>query len=443
MKQITLLFSLLIFIFQAHAQEALSLSKAIEIGLENNFQVKIAETQIEIATNNNDWGVAGKYPTVDLSLSNDNTYSNTNNPVSFIPEINSVSTGFVPAVNANWVLFDGYRVRFTKQQLETLETQSKIDAKIAVEGVIRDIMLAYYAAVLQQEQLLVIEEVLELSRDRINYQEVRKEFGQAGTFDVLQTQDAFLNDSTSYLLQQTNVQNAMRNLQLAMGVDEVGQSYGLTDELNIPTESYELNNLRSKLLSNNFNIQRLAINRELANINTKLQESTRSPTVSLGSGASYNWRLSGGSGTTNNGETLSFDAITAQTLSFNIGFTVSYRLFDGGVRKRNIQNAKLSEMNAQYNIDELKRSAIAQLETTLNTFNNQKSVIAVTDDLLQNARENLVIAEERFRGGLITSFDYRTIQLNFINASQSRLNAIFNLKNTETELVRLIGGLVR
>ena len=64
-------------------------------------------------------------------------------------------------------------------------------------------------------------------------------------------------------------------------------------------------------------------------------------------------------------------------------------------------------------------------------------------NLIQNAEENLEIANERFKGGLITSFDYRTIQLNFINASQSRLNAIFNLKTTETDMIKLIGGLIR
>ena len=40
---------------------------------------------------------------------------------------------------------------------------------------------------------------------------------------------------------------------------------------------------------------------------------------------------------------------------------------------------------------------------------------------------------------LISSFDYRSIQLAYINASQSKLRAIFNLKNMDTELVRLIG----
>ena len=100
-------------------------------------------------------------------------------------------------------------------------------------------------------------------------------------------------------------------------------------------------------------------------------------------------------------------------------------------------------MIAQLNIEDQKRNLFSQLENTFATYNNQKRLLQLTDNLLENANQNLGIANERFKGGLINSFDYRSIQLSYINASQSRLNALLNLKNTEVELIRLIGGLVR
>ena len=99
-------------------------------------------------------------------------------------------------------------------------------------------------------------------------------------------------------------------------------------------------------------------------------------------------------------------------------------------------------MVAQLNVEDLKRNLNNQLANTLATYNNQKEVVLMTNQLLENAQQNLTISEERFKGGLINSFDYRSVQISFINASQSRLNAVFNLKNTETELIRLTGGLV-
>lgn len=424
-------------------QESLSLTKAIETGLQNNYNIQIAKENIEIAQLDNDWGMAGRYPTIDFNLNSNNGFTNNVNPASFLTEISSFSTGLSPSLDANWILFDGYRVRLTKQRFEELQRLSEGNLQIAVENTIRSIILAYYAALVQKEQLGVLEEVLELSRDRITYQEVRQEFGQAVKFDLLQTQDAYLEDSTNYLIQKTSFENALRDLNLAMGVDDLGRRYSLADPLTYETANYQLQDLRTKMFANNRNLQNLFINREVATLNTRLAEAARSPTVSVRGSAAYNANLSSGSGALRGGETLELDAVLARNLNVGVNFTATYNLFNGGVTRRNIDKAKRNEIITQLNVDETKRQLSAQLENTLATYNNQRELVRLSEERIENAQQNLDIAEERFRGGLINSFDYRTIQLAYINASQARLSALFNLKNTETELIRLIGGLVR
>ena len=194
-----LLFITLLALSAANAQRSISLSDAIQIGLENSYQIRIAETQREAAANSNDWAVAGRYPTINLNLNNQNGYRNVNNPISFIPELYSFSTGFQPGIEGSFTLFDGYRVRYNKERLAQQELQSDQQVALAVENTMQNIITAYYQALLQQEQVKVLADVLELSRDRIKYERARQEFGQAGTFDLLQTQDAYLNDSTNYL----------------------------------------------------------------------------------------------------------------------------------------------------------------------------------------------------------------------------------------------------
>ena len=442
-KFLTIALLLYCLTFTLSGQESLSLAKAIETGLQNNYNIEIARENIEIAQLDNDWGMAGRYPTINLNLNSNNGFSNSNNPASFLTEISSFSTGLSPSLDANWILFDGYRVRLTKQRFEELQRLSEGNLQIAVENTIRSIILAYYAALVQEEQLGVLEEVLELSRDRITYQEVRQEFGQAVKFDLLQTQDAYLEDSTNYLIQKTSFENALRDLNLAMGVDDLGRRYSLADPLTYETSNYQLQDLRTKMFANNRNLQNLFINREVASLNTRLAEAALSPTVSVRGSALYNANLSSGSGTLRSGESLELDAVIARNLNVGVNFTATYNLFNGGVTRRNIDKAKRNEIITQLNVDETKRQLSAQLENTLATFNNQRALMRLSEERIENAQQNLEIAEERFRGGLINSFDYRTIQLAYINASQARLSALFNLKNTETELIRLIGGLVR
>ncbi|MCB0599164.1 MAG: TolC family protein [Lewinellaceae bacterium] len=444
MKAFHLLLALFLLNANIFAQQELSLSQAIETGLQNNYQIQISEARADITANSNDWGVAGRYPTINLTLNSNNSYRDLSNPGSVLRTSNTINTGLAPGVEANWTIFNGYRVRYTKEQLEVQEQLSGGDIRIAVENTIQGVIQAYYNALVQQEQLDVVQEVLELSRDRVEYQELRKEFGQASTFDILQTQDAYLNDSTSYILQGNTFQTAIRNLNLSMGVDDLNTPYRLTDTLTYDVADYQLENLQERMQASNNQLQNQFVNRDLAALNTRIQESTLYPTVQVRSGLTYDVALSTGE------QQFSFEMeprklpkVGAKTFTGFINFAATYPIFDAGVRRKRIENAKTEELIAQHSISDLKRSLNNQLANTLATYNTQKRLVEVTTALAANARRNLEIAEERFRGGLINSFDYRTIQVSYINASQQRLTALFNLKNTETELIRLIGGLVR
>ena len=434
----------LLSIFPALAQRSLSLDDALAIGLQRNFRVQTARNDEAIATQNNDWGAAGRYPTVNANMNLNNGYNSNRNPASFLRELSALNSGITPGVEAVWTVYGGHRVQLTKNQFELLQNQAQGNVRQSVETAIQDIILSYYQAVIQQEQLTVRAEVLRLSRERLEYQKTRQEFGQSSTFDVLQTQDAYFNDSTSFIVQQTNVANALRNLYRAIGEDNPGEGYQLTDRLPTTTTDYDPEMLKTQLLNANQALFQLRISRELAALQTRFQESFMLPTVSLRSGTSYTFsRNIFASGVFSNGDERDLGGIQNTNFNLLLNFTASYNLFEGGNRRRNIQQAQIRELNAQLGIDDLRRSLIAQLDQTLASYNNQKQVLELSNQLVENARRNIQIAEERFRGGLISFFDYRSIQVSYLNATQTQLNALFNLKNTETELLRLSGGLVR
>ncbi len=432
-----------------NAQESLSLSQSIDLALQNNYALQIAQRSADIAQNNNKWGTAGKYPNVNLTLGWNNGFNDANNPASFTREITTVTTGVSPGIEATWTLYNGNRVNLTKQQLAQLERIGQGNVRIAVENTIRTVILAYYAALIEQERLEIRRQSLVLSRDRVNFASIRQEFGRAGTFDVLQNQDAYLNDSTLFLQQGIAYENALRNLNLALGVDNLNQQYQLVDPLDYVAVDYNAEALQTAMLASNQLLQNLYLNRDLSNINTRIQESARYPSVNVRSGATYNANLSGGSGTLasrddmGNPIKLDLDAVTSNSLNFFVNFSVAYNIFDGGVRRRNIENSKTNELIAQLDVENLKRTLNTQLANTIATYNNQKQLLELTNQLVDNAQRNLDIAGERFKGGLISSFDYRTVQLGYINATQGRLNALFNLKNIETEMLQLTGGLLR
>ncbi len=423
------------------AQTPLSLSQAIETGLSNNYQVQISERREAVARNNNSYAAAGRYPSINFNLNSNNALTNQNNPASFING-GFLNGGVTGNIDLAWTVFDGYKVRINKKRFEELEQQSQGNTRQVVETTIQQIILAYQQVLIQMDQLKVLQEVLSLSRDRVAYQEIRREFGQAGTFDILQNTDAYLNDSTNVLIQQQSFLTAVRNLNLAMGVDQINQSYTFTDTLGIEREVYDYESLQTEMYASNIQLQNLLFSRSLASIEREFQESFRYPSVRINTGANATGTLF--QLFDDNPQTGEPFPLTAgNSLSYYVNFSASLPLYDAGARKRNIQNAMVEEQITQLSIEDLKRTLSVQLANNLETYRNQLQLLELTEALLRNAQQNLDIAAERFQAGQINSFDYRTIQLAYINGSQSRLNAIFNLKNTETELIRLTGGLLR
>ena len=188
------------------------------------------------------------------------------------------------------------------------------------------------------------------------------------------------------------------------------------------------------------------VNIQLAEINTELQRISKLPQVTLAVGGNYNVNVSSGSQTFNFGDMprqQDLPGVAAKTLRGFVNLSASYNLWDGGARNRRIETAELQEIQSQLQLASQEQSLKIQLANTYATYQNQQNLVAITTELVANARRNLDIAEERLRGGLINSFDYRSIQLGYINATQSKLNALLNLKNTETDLLRLTGELVK
>lgn len=424
------------------AQEPLSLENAIERGLSANFQVRIAEANQKISAQNNSWVVAGKYPTINATLQNANGYNNINNPASFLRELSSLSTGITPGVELSWVLYNGKRIEVVKSQLESLEDQSKINTQTAIENGVQSIINAYFNVVVQKTQLEVNREVLALSGDRRSFQELQRSFGQSGTFEELQTKDAWFVDSTAFLVQQNNYSTSLRTLNSLMGEEDLKKEYLLTDQLS--EEAIPLNEeaLQQQLLARNSSFQLLQANKSLALINTQIQMTSLKPTLSLRSGLNYNFNLSSGTGTLQSGETLSLDAVTGQTTNGFINLAASFTLFDGGLRRKNIDAAVIEESIADFNLADASRNLKLQLSNLINNYKHQLQLYKISKELLVNAMENMKIAQERLEGGLINSFDYRAVQLAYLAANQQQLTTSLNIKNIETEILKLTGGLI-
>lgn len=437
MIKINIIHILIFFSFTIVAQQPLSLQRAISIGLENNHNIEISELQIQIAENNNSWARAGRTPTITADVRYNNNLTKENNQASFLR--GEYYTGSIsPSLNLSWTLYNGGLTGNTKESLETNVLLQKQLSATTVQQTIVNIQQAYYDVLLQESRLNTIEDVMALSKDRLAYEETRKEFGSSNTFSLIQFEDAFLTDTTTYTIQTNQVTIARRNLIRAMNEDVNVTYYNLTDNLSIVDDQLDANELESTLLDSNPDLKTLDLNRRLAAVNTRIEQSFRKPTVTFNTGLSGAYNIFKSYGTDpNTGESI--PTRTGDTYRLTAAVSASYLLYDGGVRNSNIENARLNESIAELDILETTAALKTQLKLLVDNYNNQLSQLEILDSQLDNAIKNLQISEERLKTGTINSLDYRQIQNAFTNVSFNRTNTIYNLLAIRTDIAYLIG----
>jgi outer membrane protein TolC len=418
-----------------HAQagpKGLSLADAIKKGLNNNYSIRIALQDVKIAENNSTWGAAGRYPTLDLGLSSNNTYND--DPSQSMPgsrEKSAVNL-LIPSVNLRWTLFNGFAIKINRDKFSYLNQISDGNAAIAVENTIQAIVLAYYKVLLEEEKLKVVEEVRKLSRDRYDYVLERKNVGAAATYDVLQAKIAWLNDTSTVLLQQMNVKNAYRNLNLVMGEPAENQ-YKLTGAFEVEMHRYDLEDLLAKLFKNNKTLKNQYINQAILKKDISLQRSGLYPTVSLNSGINR-------AGTRFKLENV--PAINSHSYDYYVNFSVNLNIFNGGNTRRAIANANIRERIGNLRLEEIKLTLSNVLRTTYELYTIRKQLYTVDEEQIKSARLNLDISSEKFKSGAINSFNYRDVQLVYLNAAFGKLQATFDLIDTHSELMRLTGSVI-
>ena len=424
----------------AGAQSQLSLSDALQIGLSNNFDIRIEKINQEIARNNNNWGEAGRYPTLDIGLGQSNGITDIDNPASFL-QGQIRANDLNPTIGARWTIFNGFSVNINKGRLELLESQSDGNAQIVIENAVQAIVVAYYTVLLEQERLEVLEEVLTLSRDRYNLVLIRQEIGSAVTFDILQDKDSYLTDSSNYVLQELVYENAMRDLNLLLAEDLTNR-YSLTESLDHPTQTYSYQDLYAKMTENNSNLRNQFIHQELLRNSTALSKANRSPSLDLNFGYSYtkNWQDLSKANFGN--ESGPESVIKSSTTNYYANFTLAFTVFDGGRIKRQIKNARIQETMGTLETDELKLALNNDLLSALDRYNVRKKLLEISNESLENASLNLELSEERYKNGTINSFNYRDIQVNYLQAALRNLQSKFDLIQTDTELLRLTGGIL-
>ena len=418
------------------AQTELSLMEAIKIGMQENYDIQLSSKNKRISEINNNWANAGALPTINLSAKKEEGLSDqTNNPTSFMPyELRSTSIN--GNTNVSWTLFNGFAIRANKAKLRKLEEISSNNATLTIENTIQGIILQYYNCVLQKERLELLQKVVRLANNRLEYQQTKYDIGVSSKIDLLQIENAMLTDSSNLIMQELNYNNAIKNLNLTLG-KEIETTWNFTDEIDTEIQLFSYENLKASTLADNTNIKNQYYNIQLAKQDIRLSKAGFFPMISVNSGAAYN------ESTYDIGELSNSMDNTGESLNYFANFSVNFRLFDGGKLYSTLRKVKVQKEINDLQYEKVKREVLHQLSLINNKYKSRISAFSLNQKAFKIAETNYALATDKQNRGVINSFMLRDIEIAFITSGINAQQAAYNLMESKIALLKITGGIIQ
>ncbi len=383
------------------AQDSLSLEQAVQMALEQNFAIKIARSDAEIAALNNTRANAGMLPLVTLNAANNGTAINLQQKLASGTEIRrplAFTNNFTTNITANWTLYDGKRVYMEKKRLDLLDAIGQLQFRMAMQDVATQTSLAWLETARRKAMLDNAEEVIQVFGERLSMANNRLNAGLGNKVDVLQAQIDVNQRERERTTALANYREAQRNLNalLVRDPDQPVRTTRLPALPTLPDSSAFL----QKIWSSNDDIAVLQYRLAIAENSANMAKALRKPRI--GAVGGYNFQRSDN---------------TAGFLLYNmqhgplLGLNLSVPLFTGGNLGRQEAIAKVEAERTQHQIDQAKNNLRTQFLNLRGRAQAQQATIALDALNLTAAKEQERIAQERFRLGQTDILELRQAQL--------------------------------
>ena len=442
MKYVSILITCLIGSVLANAQLQLTLQDAIAAALKNNYDILLSRNDSTSYALDRYYSFAAFLPQVNGTAST--VWNSNNQQVKFIGrssgkdsivERNGVrTTNLNYGVNLSWTLFDGMRMFATREKLIELETLGTLSIKVQIVNSVAGVINNYFNIVRQKQQLKAVEEQMSINEERVKLADKKLSVGLGSKPELLQAKVDYNAQKVAQLQQQTLIAQLRDQLNQLIGFKQ-GSVYEVTDSIPI-NMALQYGEFAQQFDQTNPSLLVAKKNIDIANLTVKEQRAGLWPTLTFNS--AYNFASTNNSVVVNQNQPF-FN----QNKGFNYGLGLNVPILNGFNTRRLIKQAQLDVQYQQINYDKQRSLVDVGLSNAFKDYELQKQLLQLENDNIMLAKENVVIALERFRQGVSTYLELREAQISLQDAYNRLIAARYNTKLAETELLRLKGELLK
>lgn len=442
-KGITLL--LVIFVLgltqtQAQDKRVITLQEAIEIALENNYQLKQARNNLDLAEVSIKSEYADFLPNISSSLSGSETSGQQfiQDQVTFADVTSRSMSG---RVSGSIVIFDGFNNILSLKQSRQTKLSREESLQRAREVVIFQTASAYLGVLLNKELLDIAEENLRNSEKLLEQVKAQVDVGSRPAVDLYDQEATVANNEFQVIQNENNLRLSRVQLVRQLQIDPLTEYEFVipevsTDDAMTGLESYYLSELIDEALLN-----RSDLKAEMANIRSQeyqyeIAKGSLYPTISAS--ASISTRYSDPYFL----QDATFgDQFFDQQINKSIGFSVNLPLFQNWNRMYSIESAKVQLKNARLSLENSKLGVIQEVTQAYNDYLSYQKQIQSSDKAMIASEKSFETQQERYNVGASTLIELSQAQANYVSAQSDQTRALYNLIFQEKLLDYYLGKL--
>jgi len=410
-----------------HAAEKLSLTQCLETALKNQPAIRAAQENVRAGQGRETQAASPYFPQLTASTG----YSESHAPLGGAFG-DSTTKSYTTSLSLSQTLYDFGKTgnAYDAAKLGTLSLER--DAERISQEVVLNVKQSYYALLAAKKLVEVAQKTIEQTESHLKQAEAFFRAGSKPRYDVTRAEVEVNNANLGLINAKNGVRIRTIALNNAMGIDP-GRATEIVEELPSVPVLPSLDKAQADALQNRPDMKRMEADIEAARARLTAERSNYLPTLSAN--AAYNWA----NGTTEMGPFLGTMFKGDVQNSWNAGIMLTLPLFQGGLTAGRVAEARANLLALEAQRDAMKQSILLEVNQAFADLESAAARVEVMEKTLQKARENLDIAQGRYKAGVGPYIEVTDAQLSSVNSETDHIKALYDYHLAIAQLQKAMG----
>jgi TolC family type I secretion outer membrane protein len=340
----------------------------------------------------------------------------------------SITKDYTTSLSVNQTIYDFGRTGHAYDAARAGRRSLEFDQERVVQDVILNVKQAYFALLAADKLVIVSQKSLDQAESHYRQAQAFFRAGSKPKYDVTRTEVEVNNARLELINARNGAKIGRITLNNAMGTDP-GADISVEDVLSEPAEVSSLERALAEGLKNKPELLKADADIQAAQERVKAEQSNYLPSVSAN--GSYSW-------STGTAEGSSFPKQDIGN-SWNAGIMLSIPLFEGGLTRGRVGEARANLLVLEAQRDSLRQSILLEVNRAFADLESATARVDVMQTALKKARENLDLAQGRYEAGVGPYIEVTDAQVASLKAEIDHVQALYDYQLAAAKLYRAMG----